>query len=974
MTDTVPESPIGSGPSSLTSLLENAAASNNVDEIEKLLKRVSEGTEFRQCLEAGLASSARHGHIEAIKCILDEGKDVMTPDDLVFPLLLSVAGGFGEIVQLLLDSGAPVDGTVRGRRELNNSTAVSLAARRNNAQVLEILLAHGADINAKDSAQRILLHTLADEDNWDDNDARVLDLIFQYTHDVHSMDKYGITPLHTACYGGKLDLVRRLLKRHQDLESSPAALGFVRRGALEVAIKRCWSEIVEVLLTMGADPNATLESGSLLLLHSACRHSTEDIVSLLLKNGANINHRARGVTPLVLAIQSGRTSVVRVLLEREELELRDSFGDHAFFEAAAHRDIMKVLLPSPRAGSRAIDDISFNNKFLASIVSFDENSIGHLRLPISQILSIGLGTEWILENKKADAPRWIHIPANNPTWVETLLMKWTLLMEGDAAADDTRRLCNLIRHPHRGQYPHSQFHRPGCQVIGNQMWACMPYLHFETTEGYQKMRNAIRRAETTSFPSEPYRSSYDELLIEAYPALSPGGLHIRRTLDQFFYPNLDTEYRDEDQVVYRYQVRTQCPVPKIYMVDQLWMIILKGGLVITTFPQRLEQPENDRFDVFDRIMKHLKQKRIRKLDDLVTAIVDQCCGAFDRHAPSNDEEYQFFAMFEASIGRVAMTERKLFDQLRKASKKASLWLQTHRENMQSFGLAHHSKRGKDHDAQKDNSPGFVDDFLDYSPETSLLFEVQDIRDEIDMIRAVLNHQRRLLPNLGAGILELYNKEVIVRDRETSNKQVTFPEQDRVVNMYLEDLDRMDRQAAHLYESISSLLDLKQKHANPFEARLAREQAADTARQGKTIMIFTIVTIVFLPLSFITSFFTINIAEFPQTAGSDSLSLSFVSKYIFGVGLAIAIPLILLAFAAQDFKLGFQTLQNLLRGQGVTKPSPTTSDDKVNALSTPSDHVRRSIFSRVRRREPHSRTPRTQEGDVERGPAMYIVGS
>lgn len=50
----------------------------------------------------------------------------------------------------------------------------------------------------------------------------------------------------------------------------------------------------------------------------------------------------------------------------------------------------------------------------------------------------------------------------------------------------------------------------------------------------------------------------------------------RRTLDQYFYSHLDnTAHRDKDQVVYRY---TRNEDAKIFMVDQMWLWIINGGL------------------------------------------------------------------------------------------------------------------------------------------------------------------------------------------------------------------------------------------------------------------------------------------------------------------------------------------------------------------------------------------------------------
>ncbi len=56
------------------------------------------------------------------------------------------------------------------------------------------------------------------------------------------------------------------------------------------------------------------------------------------------------------------------------------------------------------------------------------------------------------------------------------------------------------------------------------------------------------------------------------PALQP-----RRTLDQYFYTHLDTTaHRDRDQVVYRY-TKNSSQVPKMFMVDQLWLWVINGS-------------------------------------------------------------------------------------------------------------------------------------------------------------------------------------------------------------------------------------------------------------------------------------------------------------------------------------------------------------------------------------------------------------
>lgn len=68
-------------------------------------------------------------------------------------------------------------------------------------------------------------------------------------------------------------------------------------------------------------------------------------------------------------------------------------------------------------------------------------------------------------------------------------------------------------------------------------------------------------------------------LLRGYAVAEEDGqvpLQPRRTLDQYFYSHLDnTARRDKDQVVYRY---TKNEEPKIFMVDQMWLWIINGGL------------------------------------------------------------------------------------------------------------------------------------------------------------------------------------------------------------------------------------------------------------------------------------------------------------------------------------------------------------------------------------------------------------
>lgn len=85
------------------------------------------------------------------------------------------------------------------------------------------------------------------------------------------------------------------------------------------------------------------------------------------------------------------------------------------------------------------------------------------------------------------------------------------------------------------------------------------------------------------------------------------------------------------------------------------------------------------------------------------------------------------------------------------------------------------------------------------------------------------------------------------------------------------------------------------------------------------MVFTIVTIVFLPMSFIAAVFAIPVRDFPHIDGAPSIPFSYVSKIMFGVGLAISIPLIAVAFTLNNLGLFVQfMLRSLMFWRGNTK--------------------------------------------------------
>jgi Mg2+ and Co2+ transporter CorA len=217
-------------------------------------------------------------------------------------------------------------------------------------------------------------------------------------------------------------------------------------------------------------------------------------------------------------------------------------------------------------------------------------------------------------------------------------------------------------------------------------------------------------------------------------------------------------------------------------------------------------------------------------------------------------------------------ETELFDRFNKASAFATKWLRESRRDRAS-------RRGfwatVEDDAERDD-PRFMDALLAIGTETRLLAEIKDIRDELKMIRMVLESQTGAMKDFAE---EAWDELGGRRSDEAADLRKKSKDQLKVIEAHDANLKRMDDHALVIYSSLTHLLDLKQKHSNAFEARFARAQAVLQAHQGQTIMVFTIVTIVFLPMSFIASVFSINIAEFPKQNGTIAVPWSYAAKFM-----------------------------------------------------------------------------------------------
>ncbi|KAF7939003.1 uncharacterized protein EAE98_001339 [Botrytis deweyae] len=302
--------------------------------------------------------------------------------------------------------------------------------------------------------------------------------------------------------------------------------------------------------------------------------------------------------------------------------------------------------------------------------------------------------------------------------------------------------------------------------------------------------------------------------------------------------------------------------------------------------KRLAVLRQDPLNVHQKVLKYLQSSTrppIVSPYDVANLVVDMCVNLFDQYQVP--EEFQFFDFFERSIGVVIDKEAQCFRNFSDGLARAEPGLNS--GNTESDGL------------------------FNITEEVQLLVEIRDIRDELAILQMILSDQLNPVEEFSQIIAQRRSQSNSMKDRTS----------DMMIKNYLYRIEKMERLADKTYLSLNHLLDLKQKQANVSEALssrkqmesstiqaaaanklaetslkqtyIATEQAFESVRQGRTVLVFTVVTIIFLPLSFMAAFFAINIDVFPFN-DDGKLPLDYVLKYMLSISGAMSIPFILIA--------------------------------------------------------------------------------
>lgn len=336
--------------------IQRAAAANNTDIVQIL---VSKGVDVNACPEC-----SRH-------MLSTEHSDIhcYCHDRHLTALQEATCNKNTMMVRILLGAGADVD--KRGaennidiyddEREWGEHTPLQIAAALGNEKIARILLKHGADVNApaSDHGETALqaavsgncvglVQLLLDAGAYINADAgrtsgrtalqaavtigntELVYLLFQAGANInaYASEFGGRTCLQAAVENSDLELVRWLLERGAEV-NSPAAMACEGVTALQAALLNLYEsgskqpyyhrhpsyEILTSILEAGADINApsSLEIG-ITALEASVESKDSELVSLLLRKGANPNHRTLEYTAIGAAIEEESVEILLLLI------------------------------------------------------------------------------------------------------------------------------------------------------------------------------------------------------------------------------------------------------------------------------------------------------------------------------------------------------------------------------------------------------------------------------------------------------------------------------------------------------------------------------------------------------------------------------------------------------------------------------------------------------------------------------------
>lgn len=322
--------------------LHNAILANDCKMVKLLLDAGATPTaisamQLKSSKETALHFAARQGYKEIVELLVERHAELVNvgDDEGRTPIFYAMYYGHKDVVQLLLENAAEIQ-----------TSFLATAVVRNHIDVVEVLLKHHSDLIPQDDTQNQTSLLFAISKGYID----IAEVLLQHGARIEYLpQEKQYSPLHLACISGNINTVTFLLskKANVNIEDSNGIT------PLHYAVRRGQENIVKSLLEHGADFTKNNKHDS--ILHGAVAGRNVRIAEMILEKicgdelfkGCIDVGDAEGDTPLMWAAESGLEEMVELLLKNgASVNLRNKDGKTALQWASdkENLEVVRILL------------------------------------------------------------------------------------------------------------------------------------------------------------------------------------------------------------------------------------------------------------------------------------------------------------------------------------------------------------------------------------------------------------------------------------------------------------------------------------------------------------------------------------------------------------------------------------------------------------------------------------------------------
>lgn len=279
----------------------------------KSLKKTFDGVANTGNLAKGASvspfmSAVKKGEIEKVKNMLDKGMDpnVYNMGGLT-ALHLTISKNNAEMAQLLIDRGADVN---RPAKTASATTPLDSAIAYNKPDMVSVLTRNGAQLTIEDDSGWTALHRAVEQGR-----VEIVQALLDAGADGEIATQNGSTPLLLAVSRNQAGTLKALLS-NKSVAATVNRFVFPEDGssALHMAISREYPDVVQELITAGANVNFPDERGWR-PVHIAAQQGRPEIISALVKAGADLNKSLtrKNSTALHIAAANDKPSAGKIV-------------------------------------------------------------------------------------------------------------------------------------------------------------------------------------------------------------------------------------------------------------------------------------------------------------------------------------------------------------------------------------------------------------------------------------------------------------------------------------------------------------------------------------------------------------------------------------------------------------------------------------------------------------------------------------